>query len=112
MPQYETNVRKSVAEAADYLEQQIRESSLSAELLERYSLFGDGGKSCTIMIFEKYYMRNSSRISLTISIDDLKGSTRICATTSGGGESMLFSFDWGAGSSFIDSVIEIVNAMQ
>ena len=71
MPQYTANVNKSVQAAAEYLENEIVSSSMSTELLDKYSLDAENGKSCVIMVFEKYYMRNSSRISLTISIDDL-----------------------------------------
>jgi len=112
MPQYEATVRGSVQDAADYLQKEITSSSASSELAEKYSLFSPDGKCCTVMIFEKYYMRNESRISLTITIDDLSSGTRVCATTSGGGQGAFFSFDWGAGKNFITTVSEIIDRMR
>ena len=112
MPQYETIVRGSVKDAADHLENEVPQSAFSAELLERYSLDATDGKSCVVMVFEKYYMRNSSRISLTVSVDDLGGATRVCATASGGGQSTFFSFDWGAGENFVDTIADILNGLK
>jgi hypothetical protein len=112
MPEYEANVRGGVQDAADYLVNEITASSASSELVEKYSLFSPDGKCCTVLIFEKYYMRNESRISLTITIDDLAGATRVSATTSGGGQGAFFSFDWGAGRNFITTISDIIERMR
>lgn len=112
MPQYEASVRGSVQDAVYYLENEIVNSSASSKLVKKYMLYAPDGKTCAIMIFEKYYMRNESRISLTISVDDLAGTTRVCATTSGGGQGALFSFDWGAGKNYIKTISEIVERMR
>lgn len=96
-------VRISTAQAAQTVEDEILRGSLSAKLVDRYAV-SDGGKSLVVMVFEKYYMRNSSRASLTVTIDDLGGVTRVHAVGSGGGQGAIFGFDWGAASSFASYV--------
>ena len=42
-------------------------------------------------------MRSSNRASLTVTIDNFDGKTKVHAVASGGSEGVFFRFDWGAG---------------
>jgi hypothetical protein len=61
------------------------------------------------IVVEKFFFRNSSRASLSIvmvGIDEF--STRIEAVGSGGGQGMIFKFDWGAKESFENAIPRIL----
>jgi hypothetical protein len=101
-------VNASVQNAADTVAKYVEASAMSAELKDRHDMTGNGCSAVT-MVFEKYFMRNSSRASLTVAIDDLGGKTRVHTVGSGGGESTFFGFDWGAGQNFEGNVREALN---
>ena len=98
----------SVDTAAHEVYETIVEGSLSGECVENYTLPSVNGK-CVVMVFEKHFMRNSSRASLTVTVDNLSGRTRISSVGSGGGNGMLFGFDWGAADDLENSAIEAVD---
>ena len=98
------SVHISAAEAADIVDSDIVGRSVSARQVDRYEIVGPNGGRCIVLVYDKYFMRTSSRASLTVVINDLSGVTGIHAAGSGGGEGALFSFDWGAGQSFAYAV--------
>ena len=49
-------------------------------------------------------MRSSNRASLTVTIDNFEGETKVHAVASGSSEGMFMRFDWGAGNNFANSV--------
>ncbi len=81
--------------------------SISGECIEQYNL-GSGEHRCIVMVFEKYFWRNSSRASLTVTFDTLSGRTRMTAVGSGGGNGTFFSFDWGSSSSLENTAFRAV----
>lgn len=102
MDNIDINVSLSPDQAAGIVQSAVSQS-ISAQLVNSYTVAGTYG-SVIVLVFDKYFMRNSSRASLTVTIENLKGFTHVHAAGSGGGESALFRFDWGAGRSFSDSV--------
>lgn len=101
----EYRVSASVQSCAETVEKYIVNSAISAELIDRHDISACGFHAVTL-VFEKYFMRNSSRASLTVTIDDFSGSTRVHAVGSGGGENTFFGFDWGASNNFEKTVGE------
>lgn len=57
-----------------------------------------------VLIFEKYYIRTSSRAALTVIVHNYYGATVVEALSAGSSQGMIFSFDWGAGDDFASSV--------
>ena len=93
-------VSLSPGDTVRMLEDNIVRGSISAELIDQYV----AGDVC-VMVFEKYFMRNSSRAALTVTVHpDGRGATAVHSVGSGGGQNALFKFDWGAGKSFAGSV--------
>ena len=68
----------------------------------------EGEHSAGLLIYEKYYIRNSSRASLTVYINDFLGETEVEVIPSGGSQGMFFNIDWGAGNSFSESIQRIL----
>ncbi len=99
MATYEFFVSLPVTEAADRIVDQIVNNTASGELVDQHSLNQPNG-NCRILVFERYYWRASNRVTLTVTVDDFTGRTRVHTVGSGGGEAAFFRFDWGASSSF------------
>lgn len=80
----------------------------SAELLEEdFKDLGDG-KQIGVLVFEKFFFRTNSRASLVVIIDNINGYTNVNAIGSGGGNGMIFKFDWGASDDFASGVKDIL----
>ncbi|MBM7602924.1 hypothetical protein JOC75_000894 [Metabacillus crassostreae] len=67
-----------------------------------YKVAGDDKRIC-IFVLEKFFLRNSSTASLTVTIDNFEGETIMKCVSTGNGEGFL-DIGWGAGKSFINSV--------
>lgn len=80
----------------------------NAELLEEdFKNLGDG-KQMGILVFEKFFFRTNSRASLVVIIDNINGYTNVNAVGSGGGNGMIFKFDWGVADDFASSVQDLL----
>ncbi|MBK3494576.1 hypothetical protein JFL43_06855 [Viridibacillus sp. YIM B01967] len=88
----------------DLIQTHIVDGSFSGKVIDVYERIV-GNQQLVVCIIEKYYMRSSNRASLTITVDNLEGKTKVHAVASGGGEGAFFRFDWGAGNSFVNSVV-------
>lgn len=110
MNRVDINVSISPQEAANLVVTQVVNGSVSGELIDRHESRNAEGSEMIVLIFEKYYMRNSSRASLTVSLDNLSGMTQVRATGSGGGQGVFLKFDWGAGNNFSNQVIRALEA--
>ncbi len=81
--------------------------SITGELIDRYGAAAPDGKGFVVLVFEKHYYRAGNRLTLTVTIDDLEGRTRVHSVGGGGGEG-LFRFDWGASKSFSNVVSDVL----
>jgi len=66
-----------------------------------------GDFSVSILIFEKYYVRNSSYAALTITISSEGSTTAVAAIASASAQGIL-GFDHGAATNFTKKVIKIL----
>ena len=67
------------------------------------------GATVHMLVFDKYYMRNSSRASLTVLVLENGGTVFVDAVGSGGSQGALFNFSWGAEENFISIVADILS---
>jgi len=95
-------------EAAKLIDTQFTAHAISAERIDSQLRERDG-KQCILLVYEKYFMRNSSRATLTVMLDNLDGITTVHAVGSGGGQNALFNFDWGAKD---DLIYQVEKALQ
>lgn len=98
-------VSLSVEEAAEKIHSAVVDGSITGELLDHYVVQGRGDEYCVVAVYEKHYWRAGNRLTLTVTIDNLSGPTRVHCIGGGGGEG-LFRFDWGAASSFSSLVYD------
>ena len=99
----EFTVTISPAAAMNVIETFVVTGSISGTLVDRY-VRRIGEHEIHVVVLEKYYMRSSNRASLTVTIDNLEGQTKVHAVASGSSEGMFMRFDWGAGNNFANSV--------
>jgi len=99
----EFTVTISPTAAMDAIEKFVVGGSISGTLVDRY-VRRLGEHEIHVVVLEKYYMRSGNRASLTVTLDNLGGQTKVHAVASGGSEGMFMRFDWGAGNNFANSV--------
>lgn len=92
-------VSLSVEDCAKEIHRAIVDGSITGELIDYYAADGPSGLLCVTVVYEKHYYRAGNRLTLTVTIDNLTGRTRVHCIAGGGGEG-LFRFDWGAAEDF------------
>ena len=96
-------VSLGVQQTAQVIDDAVLRGSFSGELLDAYGAGAPGGGGYMLRVYEKHYIRAGNRLTLTVVMDDLSGTTRVHCVGGGGGEG-LFAFDWGAADSFSGTV--------
>lgn len=99
----EFTVKITPFEATNIIINEIVNGSLSGKLVDKYIL-NENCLECVVLVFEKYFMRNSGRAGLTVIISNIGGITTIHSVGSAGGQGAFFGFDWGAANNFANSV--------
>ncbi|MGM9985796.1 MAG: DUF6054 family protein [Bacillaceae bacterium] len=69
-------------------------------------------REIVIMVFQKYYMRNSSQAALTVIAENTGDATEITAISTGSSQGMIFKFDWGASDDYAQSVLDILSEYE
>jgi len=85
--------------AAELINHAIVEGSVTGVLIDNYVVNGEQGKLCIVSVYDKHYYRAGNRLTLTVVIDNMEGTTKVHCISGGGWEG-LFRFDWGASESF------------
>ncbi|MFT8310541.1 MAG: DUF6054 family protein [Sporolactobacillus sp.] len=65
----------------------------------------NGVEQC-ILVYQKYFFRNSNYAALTAVIDNLLGTTTVTAVVTGGSGSLFTSWDWGAAGDWLEEFSE------
>ena len=104
MAKFERQMRVRAAALASYLDDGIRQSGMSVELVDTSS-YRMGNFSVFLYVYDKYYMRNSSRAALSVQIIGDEDGSYVTAIGAGGGNGSFFSFSYGAEENFV-SVVE------
>ena len=67
------------------------------------------GDDVFFFVSEKFFFRNSSRASLSLCLVNKGTHLEAVIVGSGGGQGLIFRFDWGAGASFEKEVTAVLN---
>ena len=108
MAKYERQLKAKASSLASYLDDGIRSSGMSVELVDSSSV-RLGNVTVRLYVYDKYYMRNSSRASLTV---EIIGNDDICCVTAigaGGGNGSFLSFSYGAEEDFVSVVEKLID---
>lgn len=95
-------VSLSPYDAFDLMQKTITQNT-SAEMIDWYRDTHPTGAELVVAVFEKYYMRTDNRASLTVTLQNLSGVTEVHCIGSGGGQGLVFRFDWGVGDNFSEA---------
>ena len=99
----EFTVNISPALAMNAIEAYIMKEEPTGTLVDWYvRLVGE--YEVHVIILEKYYIRTSNRASLTVTIDNFGGDTKVHAVASGSLAGPYVRIDWGAKKDFLNSV--------
>jgi len=111
MAKYETSITGHFHTIVTALHGDIMGSAASMELVDR-SDFTLGGAQVAVRVYDKYYMRNSSRASLTLVAAGEGNTVKIVAVGAGGGQGAVFNFSWGAEEDLVEVVKESVGRLR
>lgn len=94
-----------VKQAAEQITDYIVNGSITGDCLDAFTVADSEHFTAMVLVFEKHYYRAGNRLTLTVTLDNSMGDTRVHTVGGGGGEG-LFRFDWGASESFEDAAME------
>ncbi len=109
MAKHERQLAARAAHLVDYLTGGIQNSGLSVELVD-ISVQRIGDATVWLYVYDKYYMRNQSRTSLTLQIIGREDTAFVTAIGAGGGNGNLLNFDYGSEDDFVGVVEKLIDA--
>ena len=104
----ERKLNTSAESLAYYLNNGILNSAVSIKLVDSSMCLLDN-VFVWLFVYDKYYMRNSSRAALSVQIVGNGEFASVTAISAGGGNGSLFSFSWGAEDDFVGVVENLLN---
>ena len=110
MAKYETVVEGKFEEVVKQLQLDISNSGISMNLVDE-SNFTVGGTKVAVRVYDKYYMRNGNRTSLSLTVAGNEDKIYITAIGAGGGSGVIFNFSLGAETDMVDIVQRSVERM-
>lgn len=84
MESHTNQITLPIGEAARLLSRAAVGKSRSGKMAECYELRAAGELRGIVMVLEKYYVRAGGRLTMTVTLDDLEGATRVHWTVTGG----------------------------
>lgn len=103
MSKYEKVIYQHLPHLVSQLDQVIVNSAMSMKLVDESTIDAYPYK-VSIKVYDKYFMRNSSRASLNLTVLEDGRTTHVVAIGSGGGQGAIFNFSWGAEKELVQEV--------
>ena len=88
----------------------ILSGSVSATL-EDESHFSVGGVECETLVFERYSIIGSNRVSLTVTLVGQGGTVFVSGIASGGSEALFWKINTWGEQAFLDQLIEVLRKL-
>ena len=95
MAKYERNVIGQFQEVINRLQNDIDNSGITMNLVDE-SNYTSGDTNIAVRVYDKYFMRNGNRASLSLTVVGRGNDIFISAIGAGGGQGILFNFSLGA----------------
>ena len=103
MAKFERRIKGNFDSIVSRLDADIMGHGLSMELVDQ-SDYRAGDTRVAVRVYDKYFMRNESRASLSLTVVDGGHEIFISAIGAGGGTGAIFNLNWGAEDSLTDIV--------
>ncbi len=111
MAKYEKTITGHFETIVNHLQQDIGESALTMNLVDE-SNYSCGDTNIAVRVYDKYFMRNGNRASLSLTVVGHENAIYISAISAGGGQGILFNFSLGAEDDMVAVVQESVARMK
>ena len=108
MAKCERQIRARAHELVKYLDEGIRSSGMSVELVDS-SVQKAAGATVWLFVYDKYYMRASNRAALTVQVIGGDDYAYVTAIGAGGGNGALINFSYGAEEDFVGTVESLLD---
>lgn len=103
MAKYERRFIGDFNEVISKLHADIMDGGMSMNLVDQSDFMTEDMK-VAVRVYDKYFMRNSSRASLSLTVVDHQGEVFVSAIGAGGGQGVIFNFSLGAETEMVELV--------
>ena len=110
MAKYEKSMTGQFESVVKRLQEDIINSGMTMNLVDE-SNYASGDTNIAVRVYDKYYMRNGNRTSLSLTVVGNGNDLFISAIGAGGGQGMVFNFSLGAEDDMVSVVAASVNRM-
>lgn len=111
MAKYEKTMIGQFDKVVNHLQNDISNSGISMNLVDE-SNYTIGETKIAVRVYDKYYMRNGNRASLSLTVVGTNENIYISAIGAGGGSGVLFNFSLGAESDMVAIVQRSLEKME
>ncbi|MBP2242968.1 hypothetical protein J2Z40_003550 [Cytobacillus eiseniae] len=111
MAKYENTLTGEFEKVVKHLENDISISASTMNLVDE-SNYTIGLTKIAVRVYDKYFMRNGNRASLSLTVVGDNGMIFVSAIGAGGGSGILFNFSLGAEDDLVEIVQKSVEQMK
>lgn len=111
MAKFEKHVHGDFQKIVRQLHQDIIQSGVSVNLVDKSDYENEGIK-IAVRVYDKYFMRNGNRASLSVTVVDNGSEIYISAIGAGGGSGAFFNFSLGAETELTEVVAYSISQME
>lgn len=111
MAKYEKAIIGQFEEVLNRLQNDIGNSGLTMNLVDE-SNYTAGDTKIAVRVYDKYFMRNGNRASLSLTVAGHGNNIFISAIGAGGGQGIIFNFSLGAEDDMVAIVQESIEQME
>lgn len=109
MAKYETSLKGNFENFVSFIDNDIENSSFSMNLVDKSDYTFETTK-IAVRVYDKFFMRNSNRASLNVTIVANEDNIFISAIGAGGGSGLIFNFSLGAEDDMVYYVTKAVES--
>lgn len=111
MAKYEKTMTGQFEHVLRHLENDISNSGMTMNLVDE-SNYSVGDTKIAVRVYDKYFMRNGNRASLSLTVVGDGNDIFISAIGAGGGQGIIFNFSLGAEDDMVAIVKDSVERME
>lgn len=111
MAKYEKTIVGQFEEVVKHLENDISNSGVTMNIVDE-SNYTIGDTRIAVRVYDKYFMRNGNRASLSLTVVGSNSNIFISAIGAGGGSGIFFNYSLGAESEMVEIVQKSIEQME
>lgn len=111
MAKYEKTIVGQFEEVVKHLENDISNSGVTMNIVDEGN-YTIGDTRIAVRVYDKYFMRNGNRASLSLTVVGSNSNIFISAIGAGGGSGIFFNYSLGAESEMVEIVQKSIEQME